>query len=139
MGTTVAGTGKTRLEITLVPIPQSVAIARIFVRHQLISLRYADLIENACQIVSELVTNAVNATAADGPGTRDHIRLYLGPRHGRPLLEVWDSSPDLPAMREPDFVSESGRGLNIVKSLAVEFGWYETKEQGGKAVWALLK
>jgi two-component sensor histidine kinase len=138
MGTTVAGTGKT-LEITLVPIPQSVAIARIFVRHQLISLRYADLIDNACQIVSELVTNAVNATASDGPETQGRIRLFLGPHHGRPLLEVWDSSQDLPVMREPDFVSESGRGLNIVKSLAVEFGCYETKEQGGKTVWALLR
>jgi anti-sigma regulatory factor (Ser/Thr protein kinase) len=115
-----------------------VAIARVFVRHQLISLRYADLIENACQIVSELVTNAVDATASDDPRAQGRIRLYLGPDQGRPLLEVWDSSPDLPVLREPDFVSESGRGLCLVKSLAVEFGWYETKDKGGKTVWARL-
>jgi anti-sigma regulatory factor (Ser/Thr protein kinase) len=139
MGMTVTGTGKTRLEITLVPIPQSVGIARVFVRHYLISLRYADLIETACQITSELVTNAVRATASADPAARGRIRLYLGPNRGRPLLEVWDSSPHLPVLREPDFVSESGRGLSIVKSLAAEFGWYETKGERGKTVWALLR
>ncbi|MBC6470340.1 ATP-binding protein [Actinomadura alba] len=115
------------------------AIARVFVRHQLISLRHADLIENAGQIVSELVTNAVRATASDVPETRGSIRLFLGPHHGRPLLEVWDSSPEHPVVREPDFVSESGRGLNIVRSLAAEFGWYDTSDKGGKTIWALLR
>ncbi|MBC6459172.1 ATP-binding protein [Actinomadura sp. HBU206391] len=123
--------------MNLVPVPQSVAIARVFVRHQLISLRYADRIEDASQIVSELVTNAVRATASASPGALGRIRLFLGPHHGRPLLEVWDSSPEPPVPREPDFRSESGRGLNIVRSLAIDFGWYET--EGGKTVWALLR
>jgi anti-sigma regulatory factor (Ser/Thr protein kinase) len=139
MGAIIAVLGKSRLEVTLVPIPQSVAIARVFVRHQLISLRHADLIENAEQIVSELVANAVRATASDAPETRGRIRVFLGPHHGRPLLEVWDSSPEMPVMREPDFVSESGRGLNIVRSLAAGFGWYDTRDKGGKTVWALLR
>jgi two-component sensor histidine kinase len=138
MGTTPVETGKMRLEVTLVPVPQSVSIARVFVRHQLISLRYADLIDNAGQIVSELVTNAIAATASDDPRTQGHIKLYLGPHHGRPLLEVWDSSPLMPVMKEPDFVSECGRGLHIVKSLAVRFGYHETEKEGGKIVWALL-
>ena len=130
--------GKRRLEVSLVPIAQSVGIARVFVRHQLISLRYADLIEDACQITSELVANAVDATVAAGAGAGDRIRLCLGPHHGRPLLEVWDPSPRMPVVREPDFVSESGRGLHIVAALAAGFGWYETRERGGKVVWARL-
>ncbi|MBC6458388.1 ATP-binding protein [Actinomadura sp. HBU206391] len=108
----------------------------MFVRHQLISLRYADLIHDANQIVSELVTNAIAVTVSEGREKPGRIRLYLGPNQGRPLLEVWDPSPTLPRVREPDFVSESGRGLHIVMSLAAEFGW--TEGEGGKTVWALL-
>lgn len=116
----MVGTGKTRLKISLTPLPQAASVARVFVRHQLISLRYADLIENACQITAELVGNAVKATASEDLGTRGRIRLYLGPNKGRPLLEVWDPSPLLPVLKEPDFVSESGRGLHIVSSLTAE-------------------
>jgi hypothetical protein len=82
MGEIMGSTGKTRLEVNLTPIPQAVGIARIFVRHQLISLRYADLVEDACVITSELMTNAVKATASDDPKTRGRIRLYLGPHDG---------------------------------------------------------
>jgi anti-sigma regulatory factor (Ser/Thr protein kinase) len=106
MGTTLVGTGKMRLEVTLIRVPQSVSIARVFVRHQLTSLRRADLIDDAGQIVSELITNAIAVTASDAPRTQGHIKLYLGPYHGPPLLEVWDSSPLMPVMKEPDFVSE---------------------------------
>jgi anti-sigma regulatory factor (Ser/Thr protein kinase) len=111
-----------------------VSIARVFVRHQLISLRYADLIDNASQIVSELVANAVAATASDDPRAQGRIKLYLGPHQGRPLVQVWDSSPLMPVMNEPDFVSECGRGLHTVKSLAARFGYHETEEEGGKIV-----
>ncbi|GAA2073797.1 ATP-binding protein [Actinomadura alba] len=121
----------------MTPVPQAASVARVFVRHQLISLRYADLIDDACQITAELVGNAVNATASAGIATNRYIRLYLGPNAGRPLLEVWDPAPSLPVLKEPDPVSESGRGLHIVGSLSAGFGWYENG--GGKTVWALLK
>ena len=125
------------MELTLFPIPQSVGIARVFVRHQLISLRYTDLVHDAEQIVSELVANAVAATAAAGDEGDRRVRLFLGPNHGRPLLEVWDPAPGTPVIREPDLVNESGRGLHIVRSLAAEFGWVES--EGGKTIWALLR
>jgi anti-sigma regulatory factor (Ser/Thr protein kinase) len=138
MGASAVVTGNSRLEVTLVPIPQSVSIARIFVRHQLICLGRTDLISDAATIASELVTNAINATASDDPRTQGRIRMYLGPHDGRPLLEVWDSCPWMPAFREPDFVAESGRGLHIVRSLAAGLGWRRDEERGGKTVWALL-
>ena len=120
----------------MIPVGHSAGIARVFVRHQLISLGYPELVGNAAQIVSELVTNAVTATASDDPRTRGRIRLHLGLDQGRPLLEVWDSSPRMPVIREPDFAAESGRGLYIVGTLAARFGWIE--REGGKTVWALL-
>jgi anti-sigma regulatory factor (Ser/Thr protein kinase) len=137
MRASMVGTGKTRLEISLLPVPQAASVARVFIRHQLISLRCADLVEDACQITAELVGNAVKATASADIKAHGCIRLYLGPNAGRPLLEVWDSSPFPPVLKEPDLVSESGRGLHIVKSLTAGFGWYENG--GGKTVWALLK
>jgi anti-sigma regulatory factor (Ser/Thr protein kinase) len=138
MSTQATGTGRTRLEVTLVPIPQSVHIARVFVRHQLLSLRYADLIQDACTITSELVTNAVRATKSSRLQTQGRIELYLGPHRGRLLLEVWDPAPWMPTFEEPDYEAESGRGLHIVRQLAAELGWEEDKERGGKTVWALL-
>jgi anti-sigma regulatory factor (Ser/Thr protein kinase) len=139
MAITRATAGKTRLEITLIPVPQAAEIARVFVRHQLISLGYADLIDDACVIVSEMVANAVVAVLATGDrATRESIRLRLGPNDGHPLVEVWDSSPEMPVMRELDHLAESGRGLHIIQSLAARFGWCPDEERGGKTIWALL-
>src|SRR3954471_8427927 len=118
MQTVPTKAGKAYLEVTLIPMSQSVGIARVFVRHHLLSLGHRDLVDDATQIVSELVTNAVAATASHDPRTRGRIRMRLGPGRGRPLLEVWDSSPRLPVIREPGFAAESGRGLYIVGMLA---------------------
>jgi two-component sensor histidine kinase len=126
--------GRARLEVTLFPVPQSPGLARTFVRHQLISLGYPELVENACVIVSELVTNAIAETPDQ------EIRVYLSPNHGRPLIEVWDSSPAYPVMQVRDLHAESGRGLMLTQALAAELGCRRS-ENGttGKVVWALLK
>src|SRR5262245_59113389 len=137
MGTTVTGSGRTRLECTLFPIPQSPSSARTFVRRQLVSLGYEDLVYNACQITSELVTNAVHAVITANLKTDSKILLHLGPNKGRPLLEVWDSSPEMPVTKAEDLYAESGRGLLITQTLAAQWGYYP--KEGGKTVWALLK
>ena len=130
--------GKIHLLATLVPVPQAAEMARVFVRHRLICLGCAELIDDACQIVSEMVANAVEAITKDDPTARGSIRLYLGLHEGHPLLEVWDSSSEMPVLKEPDYLAESGRGLHIIQSLAAHFGWREDERQGGKIVWALL-
>lgn len=137
MVTSVVETGEGYLA-TLTPVPQSVGIARMFVRHKLLCMRYADLIDNAETITSELVTNAIKATKTANPMTAGHIRLYLGLVDGRPLLEVWDTAPWLPRFKEPDDETETGRGLHIVKKLAANMGWREDPGRGGKIVWAFL-
>ncbi|WP_222722724.1 ATP-binding protein [Actinomadura alba] len=126
--------GRTRLEVTLFPVPQSPGLARTFVRHQLISLGHPELVEDACVIVSELVTNAI----AETPGKE--IRVYLSANDGRPLIEVWDSSPTYPVMPVRDLYAESGRGLMLTQALAAEFGCWRSENGGtGKILWALLK
>jgi anti-sigma regulatory factor (Ser/Thr protein kinase) len=122
---------KTRLRLRLYPVPQSSGIARTFVRHHLISLGFPDLVEDACTIVAELVTNAIHETPDR------EIWAYLSPNDGRPLLEVWDSSLRPPSLKPEDPLAETGRGLLIVRTLSAECGCRILAN--GKVIWALLK
>jgi anti-sigma regulatory factor (Ser/Thr protein kinase) len=101
----------------------------------------AALLGDAEVIVSELLTNALRAYQAApgrGPGIPGHccLRLELA-GHGL-LIEVSDWAPGLPDWgAEPDYISETGRGLHAVKHLADgHCGHYRTA--GGKSVWAAL-
>ena len=53
------------------------------------------------------------------------------------MLAVIDASDDAPTPRQPDWVRESGRGLQIVNALSAVWGWSPI-EGHGKAVWAVL-
>ena len=65
------------------------------------------------------------------------LRLCLLRRAGEVMLAVIDASDDAPAPRQPDWVKESGRGLQIVHALSSVWGWSPI-EGRGKAVWAVL-
>ena len=65
------------------------------------------------------------------------LRLCLLRRAGEVMLAVIDASDDAPAPRQPDWVKESGRGLQIVHALSSVWGWSPI-EGHGKAVWAVL-
>ncbi|HEY0716238.1 MAG TPA: ATP-binding protein [Streptosporangiaceae bacterium] len=71
------------------------------------------------------------------PPDPDILRLCLLPRAGEVMLAVIDASDDAPTPREPDWVKESGRGLQIVHALSTVWGWSPI-EGHGKAVWAVL-
>ena len=58
-------------------------------------MRTADTIE---LLVSELVTNAVKATAGQQQAA---VRLRLSSDHERVLVEVWDADPQPPAPKDP--------------------------------------
>ena len=100
-------------------------------------------------LVSELSTNVVRASmAADGALKYDAdgklpllwIRLLCDRAHL--LIEVWDTLPaalGAPVTRHPDPDEESGRGLEIIETLATEWGWETVSGWAGKKVWALLK
>jgi anti-sigma regulatory factor (Ser/Thr protein kinase) len=117
-------------EIRLEPTPQAVREARRFVSRQLDELGYAELVDDAATITSELVTNSVR----EAPETPVWVNLR---RAGSfPLLEVWDCCPKAPVLKSADYLAEGGRGLRIVDELSVSFGW--DTFACGKVVWVLL-
>lgn len=91
--------------------------------------------------VSELMTNALRHTGQGGGGEtatpigRWPIRLGLLCSRGCVLCAVADPSPQVPVIREPDYLAETGRGLHVVASLSDGWGW-TVPSQDGKVVWA---
>ena len=65
------------------------------------------------------------------------VRLCLLRRAGEIMLAVIDACDDAPTPRQPDWIRESGRGLQIVDALSSVWGWSPI-EGHGKAVWAVL-
>lgn len=119
------------MELQLWPVPQAPRQARAFVRRQLIEFGFPALVEDGALIAVEMVTNA----AREAPGCPLVLSLWV--TAGRPVIEVWDSSPVFPVFQPADFVSETGRGLHIVSALTKEFGWHRAGR--GKVVWAVLR
>ncbi|MFE4019790.1 ATP-binding protein [Streptomyces sp. NPDC059101] len=122
--------------------PRSVGWVRGELRRQLEQWGLAEeLGESAALLVSELVTNAVRAQAADG-GAWVGVR-FARERGGRRLrLEVRDRSGGRPVIKEKQMeateeeAAECGRGLVLVDALAS--GWGVEPDGIGKVVWAEL-
>ena len=123
-------------------LPTAVPCARLHVRHLLWEWGLSALAEETELLTSELVTNAVKATAGQRQAA---IRLRLSSDHARVLVEVWDADPQPPAPRAlgedgtPDPQEEGGRGLFLVAALSTRWDWYLTQEPSGKVVWCELK
>ncbi|WP_093798708.1 SpoIIE family protein phosphatase [Streptomyces sp. Wb2n-11] len=103
------------------PVGRSVATARAFVRDTLQGWGYADIVDDAVVLTSELVTNAVvhAGTTADVLCLRtdDGVRVEVGDRYPErevPLQGMAQSfgSPD----------REGGRGLLLCAALAARWG-----------------
>jgi hypothetical protein len=72
-----------------------------------------------------------------GPDARRpfEVILFGGTRHL--LCVVTDPCQRSPVLQEPDYISETGRGLHVVASLSDRWGWLPLGGSG-KAVWATL-
>ena len=124
---------------TSCPLPfqaDSVKTARDVTRSTLCRWGLSELSDDAALVVSELVTNAVRY-AMYARGQRE-IQLLLMRVTPHVLLAVADPSDEVPRPKEPDFVSENGRGLYIVETYSQCWGW-DPLARGGKAVWALFR
>lgn len=124
---------------TSCPLPfqaDSVKTARDVTRSTLRAWGLNDLGDDAALVVSELVTNAVRY--AMYAGGRREIQLLLMRVAPHVLLAVADPSDEVPRPKEPDFISENGRGLYIVETYSQCWGW-DPLARGGKAVWALFR
>jgi len=119
------------------PQADSVKTARDVTRSTLDRWGLGRLRDDAALVVSELVTNAVRYLTPPGAYGDRPITLMLLRREPHVLLSVSDPSDGVPAPKEPDFISEHGRGLYIVETYSDRWGW-NPLSRGGKAVWALF-
>ncbi|MCX4750607.1 ATP-binding protein [Kitasatospora sp. NBC_01287] len=99
--------------------------------------RYEDLTDGLLLIVSELVTNAVTHAALLSP--RVTTELAIG--DGQVRVAVEDGHPHRPKAVQSDTEQTGGRGLMLVKSIALAAGGscdVERTGDGGKVIWASL-
>jgi anti-sigma regulatory factor (Ser/Thr protein kinase) len=92
-------------------------------------------LEDGKLVVSELVTNALLHGSTEEPDTLIHVRFECLPDVLR--IEVHDASGKLPAARTAGVNDECGRGLLLVKQLALSWGC-EPRDGIGKRTWAEL-
>ena len=108
--------------------PRSVRLARHAARYVCRFWRTSAAADAAELAVSELFGNAVKT----GRGAEAVLRMSWTPRRLR--VEVCDASAQVPVVREAAPNEEGGRGLWLVRELAVR--WGTKPEPGGKCVWA---
>ena len=127
-----------RSHLVLGALPSAVPCARLHARLVLAEWSMKPLAETAELLVSELVTNAVRASA--GLPARHLglpvVRLWLSADHERVLIKVWDADERMPVCEQPDPDAEHGRGLLLVEALSEDWGTYRPAGYPGKIVWA---
>jgi anti-sigma regulatory factor (Ser/Thr protein kinase) len=116
-----------RLEVE----PEDLEEIRRVVKAHLRMWRLADLAEAATLTVTELLTN-VHEHAA-----HHHATLLIQRVPGGACIVVSDRDHTLPSVTEPDWATESGRGLFLVTRMAADWGIALTST--GKDVWVTLQ
>jgi len=123
-------------------LPTAVPCARLHAKHLVWEWGLDDLAESSELLVSELVTNAVQAM--EGQDDQSAVCLRLSSDNTRLLIEVWDADPQPPAPKDlgadgiPDLEEEGGRGLFLAAALSRRWNWYLTQNPTGKVVWCEL-
>jgi anti-sigma regulatory factor (Ser/Thr protein kinase) len=130
--------------LTLAAAPAAISRARQLVRFALGQWGLAALAGDAELVTSELMTNAVQATAVTGPDTPSggfsaaatvQVRVLM--YQDSIIIEVWDRDAGTPRPQETAPDDEGGRGLMIVAALCTRWDFAGTAD-GGKVVWAEL-
>jgi anti-sigma regulatory factor (Ser/Thr protein kinase) len=123
--------------LELPPAPASVPAARRHARTVTLAWGLPAIAGDVELTVSELVTNAVEAGMGAGPALRSGpVRLWLASDLDAVLVQVWDSSRELPVCRDAGPGDERGRGLALVAAIGRASGMYW--RAGGKVVWAVI-
>ncbi|KUJ35553.1 PAS domain S-box protein [Streptomyces sp. NRRL F-5122] len=124
-----------RAAATFEPVGRAVATARSFVRDTLQGWGFADIVDDAVVLTSELVTNAVvhAGTAADVLCLRsdDGVRIEVADRYPEREVPLQSAAVN---MGHPD--REGGRGLQLCAALAGRWGVEYTPTH--KQVWFQL-
>jgi hypothetical protein len=121
-------------------LPTAPGCGRAWTRQVLREWGLDRLADDTELLVSELTTNALQASA---PIADAAIGLWLASDCQRAVILVWDPSPQPLAPANPGQDAEDGRGLLLVQALSLQWGWYfpaSTSPGGhaGKVVWAIV-
>ena len=115
--------------------PGAVPSARLHARAILYEWQLTSTADTVELLVTELITNAVQASAAVIGPAYPPVFLRLSSDGHHVLIEVWDAGNRPPVLADVDLLSETGRGLHLVDALSAKWSWY-FPETGGKIVWA---
>ena len=127
-------------------LPTTAPCARLHAMLVLWEWDLGALAPTAAVVVSELVTNAVQASVGTtgsqfagnwAPGTPP-VRMWLSADEYRLVIQVWDGSDHPPEPQPVEPEADSGRGLLLVGSLSAEWGCYAPENSSGKVVWAVV-
>lgn len=115
-----------REPLLLAPQLDAAARARTYVRGGLLGWGFEELLDPVLLLTSEIVSNALLHA-----GTR--MRVWVHRDSPGVRVEVADGSPVPPVRRRRSSSATTGRGVQLLDSLADEWGW--TPEEDGKLVW----
>lgn len=126
-------------------LPTAPSVARAYARTTLATWGMGDFSAVTDLIVSELVTNGINAsTGPDGSplyvdGRMLVVQLRLFTDGKRLMTEVWDQAPGVPVRKTAGLDDENWRGLQLIDSLTgSQWGWVPATTGPGKCVWAVV-
>ena len=116
-------------------LPSAVPCARLHTRAILAEWSLAHLNDTAELVISEIVTNALQATWA--ASLTSPLTIYLHANDAFLCVGAWDALPQSPTQHPHDLAADHGRGLHIVAALSHRWGIYHPAH-GGKIVYALI-
>ena len=129
-------------------LPTAPGLARAFTVMVLGGWGMSGLADAGQLVVSEFAANVVQvATAGDGSpvykndGRLTELWLRLASDWAVVRVEMWDNLPPsagVPVLRQAGAEAESGRGLELVGALSLEWGWHPVPGLPAKSVWAVL-
>jgi anti-sigma regulatory factor (Ser/Thr protein kinase) len=126
--------------LSLAALSTAPACARGHVRTVAHEWGLPELAETAELLVSELVTNAVQAaqrlTTRTDLAAVPVIRFWLFSDRRSIVIHVWDACDDMPVRQDAGPDAVGGRGLLLVEALGKDWGAYRQAE--GKVVWVLV-
>lgn len=125
-----------RSHLELGALPGAVPCARLHAKQVLWEWGLLAFSDHAELLLSELLTNAIEASQPAGPILP--VRLWLSSDRSRLLIQVQDANSHPPVRADTHEDDERGRGLLIVDAISTTWGWYEEGDHGRKVVWALI-
>jgi anti-sigma regulatory factor (Ser/Thr protein kinase) len=99
----------------------------------------AGLTDTTALLISELVTNAVQATEIMGGMSKAIVSMRISWAAESLIIEVWDRNPKPPELQAQYLDGESGRGLHIAEALSLAAAYYPSPTRQGKVTWCQIE